>query len=249
MAAISKVPTNIVPIAIDFKKKRGLRQLQNNALVSNSIKDNNKKEFYKNINDKTLNKLLDDIGFDISQFWKKCISDETYCKTASMLLSKCSSRQGIIDEKKQLCICNETSRCFGIDVIKLTPSAIRPSKDGHIFTHEEIKQKKINLNSCLKSFDGKIQGNMSGFITSKITYDKGGHQDNVFAEIYALCDWWNHYKASNTNEYLIALIDTDLSRQLNALKDKYITNSNIKIFSHVEFQQYIIDNYQPSDNM
>ena len=96
---------------------------------------------------------------------------------------------------------------------------------------------------AFQQFDGKVQGNMSGFITSKITYDNGGHQDNVFAEIYTLCEWWNNYKATDTNEYLIALIDTDLSRQLNALKKKYITNSNIKIFSHVEFQQYIIDNY------
>jgi len=244
-ATISKVQ----PIAIDFKKKRGLRQHQNYALVSNSIKGNNKKEFYENINHKTLHKLLDNTGLDFSQFWEKCTSDEIYCKTASMPLSKCSSRQGCLDEKEQLNACNETSHRFGIDIIKLTSRQMRPSKDGHIFTQETIKEKKINLNSCLKSFDGKIQGNMSGFITSKITYANGGHQDNVFAEIYTLCDWWNNYKASDTNEYLIALIETDLSRQLNDLKEKYITISNIKIFSHIEFQQYMIDNYESCDNM
>lgn len=239
MAAISKVQ----PFIIDFKKKRELRQLKNYELVYNAIKDNDKDEFYKNINHNTLKKLLENTGLDFSQFWEKCTSDEIYCKTASIPLSKCSSRQGSIDEKVQLDACNKTSQQFGIDVIKLTNRQLRPSKDGHIITYEDMKQKNIEKDDCLKSFDGKVQGNMNGFITSKITYDNGGHQDNVFAEIYTLCDWWNNYKASDTNEYLIALIDTDLSRQLNALKEKYITNSNIKIFSHVEFQQYIIDNY------
>lgn len=240
---MAAIVSKVQPFAVDFKKNRKLRQFQNDALVYNSIKNNDKDEFRKNINTNTLNKLLKCIGLDFSQFWEKCTSDEIYCKTIPMLLSKCSSRQGNIDEKEQLDICNKTAQQFGINVIRLNNTQLRPSKDGHILTREHMKQNNIEKDDCLKSFDGKVQGNMSGFITSKITYDTGGHQDNVFEEINTLCEWWNNYKATDTNEYLIALIDTDLSRQLNALKKKYITNSNIKIFSHVEFQQYIIDNY------
>ena len=80
----------------------------------------------------------------------------------------------------------------------------------------DIKKRNIDLSECLKSFDGKITGLISGWIFAKIVIGSGGHQDNVFEEANNLCEWI--IKFSDINDIYIILIDTDLKIKFDKLK-------------------------------
>ena len=69
----------------------------------------------------------------------------------------------------------------------------------------------------------------------------GGHQDNVFEELYTFCEWIIKY-SKNDDKYII-LLDTNLIEKSNGLKKKYNEYKNIIIGNHVEIQKYFIDNY------
>jgi hypothetical protein len=97
------------------------------------------------------------------------------------------------------------------------------------------------MDCCLKSFDAKITGKINGFISAKVVYGSGGHQDNAFEEMDTLSHWWTRYK-SDSVDFLIILIGTDLTTKFAILK-KYDDTKNVKIFDHVEFQRYMISEY------
>lgn len=227
------------PVYVDFKNLRLVRQKNNNLSVLNSIKDNNKIEFYKNINEKELLRTLEEVEIQFEEFWKKCCNDYIFAKLAAGRLSKCASRQGAKDEDEQLRTCNMTSQLCGIDIINLTSTAVRPTKDGNIMTKNELKAKKITKDCCLKSFDGKFNGKINGYIAAKVSFGSGGHQDNVFEEMDALANWWSIFKR-DSDEYLIIIVDTDLLDKFMCLRKKYETFEKIKMFNHYEFQEYII---------
>lgn len=230
------------PIYMDFKNIRVNRQKNNNLSVINCIINNNKIEFYKNINEKELERTIDGLEITFDEFWKKCNEDIMFAKLAAGCISNCASRQGTTDETEQIKICNFISQLCGINITNLTTTAIRPTKDGKIITKEEMKQKCIKKDCCLKSFDGIITGKINGYIAAKVAFGSGGHQDNVLEEMDSLAKWWSIYKW-NFDEYLIIIIDTDLLFKLSSIKNKYELINNIKIFNHYEFQEYIIINY------
>lgn len=233
------VPTAVY---VDFKNVRVNRQKNNNLLVINCIINNNIIQFYKNINEKELSRTIDELEITFEEFWKKCGEDILFAKLAAGRISKCASRQGTNDETEQIKICDFTSKKCGINITNLTTTAIRPTKDGSIITKEEMKQKNIKKDCCLKSFDGIITGKINGYIAAKVAFGSGGHQDNVLEEMDSLANWWSVYK-NGLDEYLMIIIDTDLFVKLSSIKNKYERIENIKIFNHYEFQEYIITNY------
>ena len=110
-----------------------------------------------------------------------------------------------------------------------------------------MKKYNITKDNCLKSFDGKITGKINGYISAKVAYGTGGHQDNVFEELDNMADCWAKYKNEDDN-ILVFLIDTDLENKFNCLKTKYENYDNIKFFNHYSFQEFIINNYN-DDNI
>lgn len=102
-----------------------------------------------------------------------------------------------------------------------------------------MKQKNITKDKCLKSFDAKITGKINGWLSAKITFGNGGHQDNVFEEEDTLCLWWKKYY-KNKEDKLVILIDTNLEKEFITLKNKYKICKNIIITNHFEFQNYMI---------
>jgi hypothetical protein len=229
-------------INVDFKTMRSDRQKNNNRSVYESIQNNDIKQFHSNINENELTRLREDVELSEDELLKKCKKDELFCKVVGMLLSKNASRQGSKDETTQLKTCNLTTTKCGVNIKQLKTTEFRPTKQGIIYSGKEIKRMNIQINDCLKSFDAKIDGKFTGYISAKVSYGSGGHQDNVFEELYTLADWWSKYK-SNTEDYLLILIDTDLDKKFNIIKDKYDTIDNIMIFNHYDFQNYIIDKY------
>jgi len=230
------------PIERNFKDIRNVRQQNNNKIVYNSVKTNNMKMFHENINCKEYKRLLNDLEFTENEFIKKCIEDDKFCIAISRLISKNSSRQGSKDEKEQLITCNITSQKYGLTITNLKATEFRPTKNGIIVSKREMKKKSIPKDMCLKSFDGKITGKINGYITAKVSYGSGGHQDNVFEEMDVIAEWWKTYKSDN-EDILIVLIDTDLTQKLKILKNKYKNVKNVMIYNHIEFQLYIINTY------
>ena len=234
-------------ITKDFKMLRKNRQTNNNNDVYKSIKSNNITEFYKKINKDELNRIVK-YSFDdkFHNFWSKCSSDDLYAKLAAAHLSINASRQGSKDEKEQINIINTfcSNNKININITDLNNNALRPVKnENRIITGIERKKEKINKDKCLKSFDGSITGILNGYLTAKVCFGKGGHQDNVFEEEDTIANWWKNNKNKEEKIYIVILIDTDQETQFNNLKNKYNDVNNILIFNHVQFQQYIINNY------
>lgn len=238
------------PITYDFKSIRKNRQQDNDTKVYNGIQTG--EIDLSNINKSALERICELLGkkkeelfnrYDIDDFHQ--LQDDFH-QLLAMCLSKKSSRQGSKDEKIQLEVCNEISRQYGIYIENLPNDSLRPTKDGVILSKKKMTVLGITKDNCLKSFDGKISGNINGYISAKVSYGGGGHQDNVFGEMDDLSNWWKTYK-SDMDEILIVLIDTDLITKLNILKKKYDNVKNIMICNHIEFQQYIIDIYQMID--
>lgn len=236
------------PIELNFKDIRNNRQKYNDDIVYNSIKTNDIETFNKNINKKELERILNRLNTPLESILKKCNDDDDFCNVISMSISKKSSRQGSKDEIQQIKICNDTFQKCGISIKNLTATELRPTKDGQIISKKEMKTKCILKDQCLKSFDGKITGKINGFITAKVAYGSGGHQDNVFEEMDTIAEWWKTYKCE-TEEILIILIDTDLDDKIVRIKKKYNDIQNIIVYNHIELQQYIIDKYYVSESM
>lgn len=229
----------IEPIEQNFRDIRTVRQNNNNKIVYENLINGNLKELYKNINCEEYKRTLLDLELTEDQFLLKCKEDKLFAKLSARIISKNASRQGGCDEAEQLKTCNIIAEKCGSTITNLTVKELRPTKDGMIITNAEMKKKNIQKDCCLKSFDGKITGKINGFITAKVAYGSGGHQDNVFEEMDIIAEWWKKYKLESS-ENLIILIDTDLIAKVIRLKEKYIIHSNILIFNHIEFQQYMI---------
>ena len=247
----------IKPIQQNFKYIRKVRQSNNNKIVYESLKNNDLETLRQNINHEAHKRCLENLEITQHELLSKCKQDKLFAKSISMYISKNASRQGSKDETEQLKTCNITSQKCGVTIKNLTATELRPTKDGRIVSNCEMKIQQIQKDCCLKSFDGKISGKINGFISymntpiikaTKVAYGSGGHQDNVFEEMDTIAEWWKKYK-SESEEILIILIDTDLIIKITTLKEKYRNVNNVKVFNHVEFQQYIIDTYYIDESM
>jgi hypothetical protein len=119
---------------------------------------------------------------------------------------------------------------------------LRPTKNGVIINEQYMTKKTIPTDECWKSFDGEITGKIKGYISAKVAFGSGGHQDNVFNELDDLANWWREFK-KNTQEVLVLMIETDLDYKVDCLIEKYKHNNNIIIANHYSFQEFIINNY------
>ena len=84
------------------------------------------------------------------------------------------------------------------------------AKLGKIVNKLEYDTQNLQKHDCLKSFDAKISGKCKGWLFAKMTYDSGGHQDNVFEETYQMCEWFVKYGIKE--ELYVILIDTNLDK-------------------------------------
>lgn len=239
---------NLKIISIDFKNCREKRQSENIDIVYQSIRDNDNKKFHQNINKKQLIRHLNKLQWSFDKYWdnlREDLDEGGRAWFAAQNLAINASRQGSKDEKIQIDTCSKLAKKFDIDIKKLNISDSIPTINGQILSRKEIKTKKIKHN--LKSFDGEIRGKMKGFISSKISFGNGGHQDNVFAEQNRYGDWWI-LNINDKNNKLVLLIDTDKKNQITILKEKFNNVNNILVCNHIEFQQYIIDTYSMDEN-
>jgi hypothetical protein len=237
------------PIVENFKDMRKNRQDKNDTIAYESLINDSPNTLKKKINPNAYKRMLSkysDLECDEETLLQKCKDEPLFATAIACNISKNASRQGSNDEIEQLRICNITSEKFGVFIKKLTATELRPTKDGYIISDDDMKMKEIKKDNCLKSFDGMISyissGELIGYITAKIAYGSGGHQDNVFEEMDTMAEWWKKYKYE-TEEILIVLIDTDLIEKFTRIKEKYNDVNNVMVFNHIEFQQYMISKY------
>jgi hypothetical protein len=158
-------------------------------------------------------------------------------------ISKLATRQGSKDEAIQIQTCHKISSCYKINISQLPNDSLRPCKNGTLVSKEQFKLMP-DKNSCLKSFDAEISGIAQGYVFAKVVYGSGGHQDNVFEEAYTFAEWVREY--GDEDLLYVILIDTDHTTKFQQLKSKAseIKEKKLLVVNHVEFQQYIIDNYE-----
>jgi hypothetical protein len=231
------------PIVLDCSNLRNERQKINNLSTLNALIEANYELLKKISNEKEIERVLIELDTSMDTIFDKCKSDVIFAKTLAGRIAIMASRQGTKDEELQLNTCNLTTSKFGITIENLNATAYRPTKCGKIVNKQECK--KYEKNDCLKSFDGKIDGRVKGWIFAKVVFGNGGHQDNVFEEAHTFCDWV--CKFGNDGELYVVLIDTDLTSQFEELKKKY-HKDNVLVVNHIDFQQYIIDRFSENLN-
>jgi hypothetical protein len=228
-------------IKIDFKNIREERQVNNYDMVYNYLKSTNDiKDFCGN--KEALKRLLKYSDLTYKNLLKKCKDDDLYCKAVAFSTSKQSSRQGSKDEVYTLDICNIVANKVSLEIKNIPNTSLIPTKCGKLISKKVCNKLKINKSECLKSIDGILtekNGKCLGYIFAKITYSSGGHQDNVFEESNVFAEWSVNF--GDKDKYYILLIDTDLTKNINQLKEKYKKYSNIWIVNHYELQERILN--------
>ncbi len=222
---------------MDFITERKIRQQNNNKAVLETILETPcESGFFRNknlkclINTKELLRVLEELELSECEVIEKCHNDVVFCKLLSGRISKKASRQGILDEKKQLLVYKNELESLSIKVERLTIH-YRPMKNtSQILSDKQRIETKIPLTDCLKSFDGKLSGKLTAWIFCKVVMGSGGHQDNVFEEARLLARWV--YKKT-PSDLIIIIIDTNDKnyKKIREIKEKYnsekllITNS------------------------
>ena len=239
---MTAVNLRVEPIQIDCKDLRVERQKENNNTMLQLLQSGNMTLVKRFCNIKELDRLLKDLEIDEQKLINKCVKDLLFAKSVARQISKMASRQGTKDEAFILQKCNETISQVGVYIENLSTTAYRPTKDGRILTNNQYKESDLKKNDCLKSFDAKLSGKVKGWVFAKVAYGKGGHQDNVFAEAHEFGEWVE--KHGSPDQLYVILIDTDLTREFEALKLRFnYEESKIRVWNHVEFQQIFIQHF------
>lgn len=227
---------------IDCKNIRKYRQVENNKIVYDLIKDGcSLKELEKKCNKNELKRVLDELDINSDSLFDICRNDVLFLKLLSMHISINSSRQGTKDENFLLSNFSQFTEKLDIHTKVLGVNDFRATKDGKIISKKKYDLLNINTQDCLKSFDAKITSKkINGWIFCKITYSNGGHQDNVIQEACEFCEWVIKY--GQKNDIYIVLIETDRIKQVNLLKTKYYKN-NILIVNYIELQSYFLAHF------
>jgi len=224
---------------LDFQKIRVLRQQKNDKIITNSLINKNIDACLTLINEKELKRVYEQTGKTKEEILEECSKSELLAKVLAGRIAKKASRQGTQDEYLQLEICNSIGKDLGVRITNIGASEYRATKSGEIISKKEMKEKNITKDMCLKSFDGRIEGKMTGWIFAKVVFGNGGHQDSVFIEADTLCEWVSKHEREET---FVVLIDTDLESKFISLKKKYSEVKNLLILDHYSFQEFILDN-------
>lgn len=216
---------------IDCKNLRNLRQIENDEKAYNSILSGSIDKKY--INAKQFDRTLKFSGVSEDELISSCKENKLCAKLLASNVSINASRQGSKDESYIFNEINKIISDTGIFIESLGKNEYRPSKSG------EMLKNVGKRNDCLKSMDGKISGKIKGWIAAKVVFTNGGHQDNVFEECSTYCQWFRDY--GRKDELFVMMIDTDMTKRVDALKKEFKRNGNIMICNHVELQEYLLE--------
>ena len=218
-------------IKLDIRKIRLNRQNENNLMVFNQLSNLNLKELTK-VNKNELKLVLDELHWDLKTLYEKCLKDLEFRRVVAGRIAIRASRQGVLDELFILNNINSFTKYFGVFISK--------PKTPIIIYNDKIVI-KTNEKSLYRSMDGVISGKLNGYIFCKVILGMGSTQTNSWNEAFQTKDWAISCKY---NEILIFLIETDNLIKFNELKVSVVLYNNLLVFSHVDFQEWVLFNYK-----
>lgn len=223
----------------DLSKVRQVRQQKTNTNLAETLcfSEFTEKDLKQLINFKSLDRLAELLKVERNYLYDKCSSDYEFALTLSHGCAILASRQGSKDESFVLEEIDKHTSQFGVYIKALNNQDLRPCKDGQVLNKKQFKESGLSKLDCLKSFDGVINGAVSGYIFAKIVFGEGGHQDNVFHEAASFGNWAQQYGESD--KIYVILIDTDLDKKYNELKQRF-DNGSVWVVDHIEFQQRLL---------
>ena len=228
--------TNDNEFTVDVSLLRKERQSHNNTLVALELYKNSPaySEINKIANVKAVDRLINELEINYDDLLTECSKSLLYSKTVAFAISKNATRQGKKDEAFVIEGIAKAMKPHGYQIRCCHVNEFRPSKNGKMLTHKEVKQNNLNKNiDTLKSVDGVFSGPLTGYIFAKIVIGEGGHQDNVLHEINQYIDWAKSY--GEDDKVYVMLID---GKEFDVLKFKQ--TKNIWVVNTAEFQRRLI---------
>ena len=163
------------------------------------------------------------------------------------VLAKMSSKQSGMDEVFTLNGIDHIVKHYGIRVEGLPNNYLRPAKDGKTYPKALYKKKFGNTVNDVKTIDFEVKkdGKLIAWGSHKYCLghggSAGGHQGNVFNEEKRWLEWGRDISERKDLIY-IALVDTDIKREYNMLKEEFDNpQGNLWVVDHVELQKRLIN--------
>ena len=163
------------------------------------------------------------------------------------VLAKMSSKQSGMDEVFTLNGIDQIVKHYGIRVEGLPNNYLRPAKDGKTYPKALYKKKFGNTVNDVKTIDFEVKkdGKLIAWGSHKYCLghggSAGGHQGNVFNEEKRWLEWGRDISERKDLIY-IALVDTDIKREYNMLKEEFDNpQGNLWVVDHVELQKSLIN--------
>ena len=163
------------------------------------------------------------------------------------VLAKMSSKQSGMDEVFTLNGIDQIVKHYGIRVEGLPNNYLRPAKDGKTYPKALYKKKFGNTVNDVKTIDFEVKsdGKLIAWGSHKYCLGHGGtaggHQGNVFNEEKRWLEWGRDISERKDLIY-IALVDTDIKREYNMLKEEFDNpQGNLWVVDHVELQKRLIN--------
>ena len=162
------------------------------------------------------------------------------------VLAKMSSKQSGMDEVFTLNGIDQVVKNYGYRVEGLPNNFLRPAKDGKTYPKTLYKKKFGNTVNDVKTIDFEVKkdGKLIAWGSHKYCLGHagtaGGHQGNVFQEEKRWLEWGRDISERKDLIY-IALVDTDIEKEYNALKEEFDNpQGNLWVVNHVELQKRLI---------
>ena len=162
------------------------------------------------------------------------------------VLAKMSSKQSGMDEVFTLNGIDQIVKNYGYRVEGLPNNFLRPARDGKTYPKTLYKKKFGNTVNDVKTIDFEVKkdGKLIAWGSHKYCLGHGGtaggHQGNVFQEEKRWLEWGRDISERKDLIY-IALVDTDIEKEYNALKEEFDNpQGNLWVVNHVELQKRLI---------
>lgn len=194
-----------------------------------------------------ISKYIENTGMTGTEIFDKCRTDKMFMDSIIQMLSINASHQWIEDRDMQLNACNATAIDCGITLEKLKRNAYCPTKYHGIASVAKRDRNDIPPADCLKAFDARISGKVSGWVFANVAFHSSKHRDKVFNEAEALCNWVKDIGSTlYMHDMFVVLIDTYDTKTLHRLKRTYRNVPELIIGNHRDIQRYFIEYYYTS---
>ena len=233
----------------DVPNLRSARQNETWKTVATILQEGilDKEPIKKYINETALQRHLEFHGCGERDLFMNCQGNSTVSKMLAVVLGKESHRQSGQDEVFTLNGIDQIVKHYGVRVEGLPNNYLRPAKDGKTYPKALYKKKFGNTVNDVKTIDFEVKsdGKLIAWGSHKycLGHKKkaGGHQGSVFNEEKRWLEWGREISIRKDLVY-IALVDTDLEREYNMLKEEFDDpQGNLWVVDHVELQKRLIN--------